>query len=124
MLSSCPPLPPDIRLGPKAALALSLALHELCTNAAKYGALSAETGQARITWHVAGDGDAALFRFRWQESGGPPVKAPERKGFGSRLIERSLAGSFGGQAGIRYEAAGVVWSIEAPLLALQEPTSG
>ncbi|MBM1174427.1 sensor histidine kinase [Microvirga arabica] len=115
---------PDIRLGPKAALALSLALHELCTNAAKYGALSMETGQVEITWHVAGDKDAALFRFRWQESGGPPVKAPERKGFGSRLIERSLAGSFGGQAGIRYEPTGIVWSIETPLSALQEPSSG
>jgi PAS domain S-box-containing protein len=115
---------PDIRLGPKAALALSLALHELCTNAAKYGALSVETGQVRITWHVAGEGEATLFRFRWQESGGPLVRAPERKGFGSRLIERSLAGSFGGQAGIRYEAAGVVWSIEAPLSALQEAGSG
>jgi len=115
---------PDIRLGPKAALALSLALHELCTNAAKYGALSTDTGQVGITWHVAGDGDDALFRFRWQESGGPPVKAPDRKGFGSRLIERSLAGSFGGQAGIRYDPAGVVWSIETPLSVLQEPTSG
>jgi two-component sensor histidine kinase len=114
----------DIRLGPKAALALSLALHELCTNAAKYGALSVETGQVEITWHVSGDGDAALFRFRWQESGGPPVKAPERKGFGSRLIERSLAGSFGGQAEIRYEPTGVVWSIETSLPDLQEPTSG
>ena len=83
-----------------------------------------DTGQVEITWHMAGDGDAALFRFRWQESGGPPVKAPDRKGFGSRLIERSLAGSFGGQAGIRYEPTGVVWSIETPLSALQEPGSG
>ncbi|WP_160310594.1 PAS domain S-box protein [Microvirga vignae] len=115
---------PDVRLGPKAALALSLALHELCTNAAKYGALSVDTGQVEITWDVAGDGDAALFWFRWQESGGPPVKSPERKGFGSRLIERSLAGSFGEQAGIRYEPTGVIWSIEISLSALQEPASG
>jgi two-component sensor histidine kinase len=115
---------PDVRLGPKAALALSLALHELCTNAAKYGALSVDTGQVGITWHVTGDGDAALFRFRWQESGGPPVKPPARRGFGSRLIERSLAGSFGQQAGISYEPAGVVWSIETPLSALREPAPG
>ncbi len=108
----------------KAALALSLALHELCTNAAKYGALSVDAGQVEITWHVVGDGDDALFRFRWQESGGPLVKAPERRGFGSRLIERSLAGSFGQQAGISYEPTGVVWTMETPLSALQEPTSG
>ncbi|GEO16959.1 sensor histidine kinase [Microvirga aerophila] len=115
---------PDVHLGPKTTLALSLALHELCTNAAKYGALSVDAGQVEITWNVARDGEAGLFRFRWQESGGPLVKAPVRKGFGSRLFERSLAGSFGEQAGIIYEPAGVVWSIETPLSALQEPTSG
>jgi len=115
---------PDVRLGPKAALALSLALHELCTNAAKYGALSVETGLVEIAWRVDGEGEAALFRFRWQETGGPLVKAPERKGFGSRLIERSLAGSFGEQTAIRYEPTGVVWNIETPLSILQETTSG
>ncbi len=115
---------PDVPLGPKAALALSLTLHELCTNAAKYGALSVDAGQVEITWEVAGEGDAALLRFKWQESGGPTVKAPKRKGFGSRLIEQSLAGSFGEQARISYEPTGVVWDIETPLLSLQEPTSG
>jgi len=113
---------PGVRLGPKAALALSLALHELCTNAAKYGALSVDTGQVAITWHVAGEEEAALFRFRWQESGGPPVKLPERKGFGTRLIERSLAESFGTQAEIGYEPTGVVWGIETPMSSLREPT--
>lgn len=115
---------PDVRLGPKAALALSLTLHELCTNAAKYGALSVEAGQVEVTWQVAGEGDDARFRFQWQESGGPTGKAPEHKGFGSRLIEQSLAGSFGEQAGIRYEPTGVVWTIETPLSSLQEPISG
>jgi PAS domain S-box-containing protein len=115
---------PNVHLGPKTALALSLALHELCTNAAKYGALSVATGQVEITWHVSGEGNAAQFRFRWQEIGGPRVKAPDRKGIGSRLIERSLAGSFGNKAEIGYEPTGVVWSIETRLSALQEPTSG
>jgi two-component sensor histidine kinase len=114
---------PNVRLGPKAALALSLALHELCTNATKYGALSAGVGQVEITWHVAGEGDTARFQFRWQESGGPLVKAPERKGFGSWLIEQSLAGSFGEQAGISYEPTGVVWTIVTRLSSLQEPIS-
>ncbi|WP_262267781.1 sensor histidine kinase [Microvirga yunnanensis] len=111
---------PDVPLGPKVALALSLTLHELCTNAAKYGALSVDAGRVEITWHVSGEGAGARFRFRWQESGGPLVKPPQRKGFGSRLIERSLASSFGNQAGITYEPTGVVWSIEASLTALQE----
>lgn len=114
---------PDVRLGPKAALALSLTLHELSTNAAKYGALSVDSGRVEITWEVTGEGDAACLRFRWQESGGPVVKAPERKGFGSRLIEQSLAGSLGDKARISYEPTGVVWMIETPLAALQDQTS-
>lgn len=115
---------PEVHLGPKAAPALSLTLHGLRTNAAKYGAQSVAMGRVEITWHVAGERDADLFRFRWQEIGGPLLKAPERKGFGSRLIERSLAGSFGEQAGIRYEPPGVVWRIETPLSVLQETTPG
>jgi PAS domain S-box-containing protein len=111
---------PDVRLGPKAALALSLALHELCTNATKYGALAVDAGQVEITWHVSGEGDAALMRFQWRESGGPVVKAPGRKGFGSRLIEQSLAGSFGGTTGISYEPTGVVLRLETALSSLQE----
>lgn len=113
---------PEVRLGPKAALALSLSLHELCTNAAKYGALSVEFGRVEITWEVKGEGDAARLKFRWQESGGPVVKAPERKGFGSRLIEQSLADSLGDKARISYEPTGVIWSIEALLISLQEQT--
>jgi two-component sensor histidine kinase len=65
----------------------------------------------------------ALFCFRWQESGGPLVEPPQRKGFGSRLIERSFTESFGEQAAIRYEPTGVVWSIVVPLFTLQESTS-
>lgn len=114
---------PDIRLEPKAALALGLALHELCTNAAKYGALSAPTGRVEITWNVIEEKAPALFCFRWQESGGPLVEPPQRKGFGSRLIERSFTESFGEQAAIRYEPTGVVWSIVVPLFTLQESTS-
>lgn len=111
---------PDLTLGPKAALALSLALHELGTNATKYGALSAPEGQVEITWSVCDGPQGEQFSFRWQESGGPKVIAPTRKGFGSRLIERGLAGSLGGDVQIAYEPAGLVLTIDAPLTALQE----
>ena len=99
---------PDIRLVPKAALAL----HELATNAAKYGALSTDTGTVRLQWSVSGD--PARFSFRWRESGGPPVVTPARRGFGSRLIERGLAQDLDGRIELVFDPAGVVCSIDAP----------
>ncbi|MDG2571220.1 sensor histidine kinase, partial [Vibrio parahaemolyticus] len=114
---------PRVRLIPRTALAIAMAIHDLATNAAKYGALSVPSGCVVITWTLT-PGAAPRLVLRWREHNGPPVTAPTRRGFGTRLIERSLAGSFGEQAGIRYEPPGVVWSIEAPLSALQEPTSG
>lgn len=102
---------PDIRLSPKAALAISMALHELATNAVKYGALSGERGTVRLEWKIA-DG---LLTIYWQESGGPAVEPPRHKGFGSRLIERSLAGELGGKVQMEYLRRGVVCRIEAPL---------
>ena len=78
---------PDLRVQPRSAVALSMAIHELSTNAIKYGALSGDTGRVAIDWEVT-DG---RFRLRWQEQGGPPVSPPKRKGFGSLMIERVLA---------------------------------
>jgi two-component sensor histidine kinase len=103
----------DLRLAPRSALALAMALQELATNAVKYGSLSNETGQVAITWQV--DGPSGLLRFVWTESGGPPVRAPSRRGFGSRLIERSLASDLGGRADLQFHPGGVVCSIEAPV---------
>ncbi len=111
---------PDLSLGPKAALGLSLALHELGTNATKYGALSVPEGHVEIAWSVADAAEQPGFHFRWQEHGGPQVTPPTRKGFGSRLIERGLSGSLGGNVRIAYEPAGVVLTIDAPLAALQD----
>jgi len=105
---------PDLRLTPRMALALTLALHELATNAAKYGALSVPTGQVAITWTVT-PGDSPNLTLRWQESGGPPVVPPKEKGFGSRLIERSLALELGGEVHISYEPRGVVCDVSAPV---------
>ncbi|MFK5600647.1 PAS domain-containing protein [Methylobacterium sp. HMF5984] len=105
---------PTIMVGSKAALSLSLMLHELATNAAKYGALSNADGRVTITWRIEGDGDEAPVTLRWIEAGGPPVVAPKRTGFGTRLIERGLAGSFNGEVELSYPSSGVVCTIVAP----------
>jgi len=107
---------PDLRLSPKSALALTLALHELATNAAKYGALSVPTGKVNITWHI-NHGDAPGFSFRWQEQNGPRVSPPSRRGFGSQLIERVLAFELKGDVRIVYDPAGMSCDIVAPLSA-------
>lgn len=108
---------PALEIAAQAALALTLALHELCTNASKYGALSSDGGRVAIDWTVADDG---TFRLRWAETGGPPVEKPSRVGFGSRLIERSLGPQFGGTVSTDYDPAGVVCTFAAPLASLQE----
>ncbi|WP_246694763.1 PAS domain-containing protein [Methylobacterium sp. WL6] len=107
---------PEIEVGPKAALSLALMMHELATNAAKYGALSVPGGRVAVTWSLDAD---AMVRMLWTERGGPKVAPPTRKGFGSRLIERGLAGAVGGAVGLAYEPDGVVCRVEAPLSGFQ-----
>ncbi len=102
---------PVVRLSPKAALSLSMAMHELATNAVKYGALSQDAGRVDVSWGV-NDG---RMRIEWRESGGPPVKPPEKRGFGSRLVERGLAGEMGGTAQIDFQPQGIVCIIDAPI---------
>ncbi len=110
---------PEVSVSPKQALALSIALHELATNAAKYGALSNDTGRVEVTWLLAPtDGDDELH-LTWRESGGPAVTPPTRAGFGSRLIQRNLARELGGDAQIEYRPEGVVASISTPLDAVR-----
>jgi two-component sensor histidine kinase len=106
---------PGLQLRPKTALALSMALHELCTNAVKYGALSNEGGRVEIVWEVAGSPAGQRFRLRWSESGGPPVVPPSRKGFGSRLVERGLAAELRGEVRLSYDPGGLVCTIDAPV---------
>ena len=122
----CAAAGPPVALGPRAVLTLSLMLHELATNAAKYGALSSPAGRVAIAWTIrdaapppAGDG-RAMLRLHWRESGGPPVVPPTRCGFGSRLIERSLVHSFGGRVALRFPPEGAEMELEAPLAALQD----
>ncbi len=112
---------PSVLLGPKAALSLTLILHELATNAVKYGALSSRSAEAKveIAWEIEQHDADRKFKLRWQESGGPPVTPPTRKGFGSRLIERSFPSS-SSKTELHYPPEGVVFTFETPLEALQE----
>jgi two-component sensor histidine kinase len=106
---------PRLLLAPRMALALAMAVHELATNAAKYGALSTPTGRILIRWTVAENAPPLLI-LTWEEQDGPPVVQPTRKGFGTRLIERSLAMELGGEVRLSYEPTGVVCVVEAPLV--------
>ncbi|WP_421931310.1 sensor histidine kinase [Phenylobacterium sp.] len=108
---------PSVRIAPRAAVALAMALHELATNAAKYGALSTETGRVSVTWSLAaGDGQSRLV-LDWRERAGPPVTPPSRKGFGSRLLLQGLTADLGAAAQIRYEPGGLTCRIDASLIA-------
>ena len=83
---------PSVALSAKSALMLTMCLHELATNAAKYGALSNGTGQVHLAWELIRNGSEGKIKLTWRESGGPPVTTPQRKGFGSVLIEQSFLG--------------------------------
>ncbi|WP_354284285.1 HWE histidine kinase domain-containing protein [Sphingomonas sp. PvP056] len=106
---------PSIRLSPEVTLALSMALHELATNAIKYGALSNADGSVDVRWALQGSDGDRHFRFAWVEHGGPCVTAPTRTGFGSRMIERVLSRHVRGEAKLSYLPAGVRFEIEAPI---------
>ncbi|WP_113434348.1 PAS domain S-box protein [Rhizobium sp. SYY.PMSO] len=103
---------PAIKLAPRAVVSISLALHELATNAAKYGALSVPDGRVAITWLLE-TGKTDLLKLRWQESGGPTVKQPTHKGFGSRLIGSLLAAELNGDVHISYEPGGLICEVQA-----------
>jgi two-component sensor histidine kinase len=108
---------PEVRLVPRTALALSMALHELATNAVKYGALSDAQGRLSLTWSVDRGHAPPRLHLRWEETEGPPVAPVARRGFGSRLIERTLAQDLDGEARIDFAPAGVVCTVDAPLVA-------
>ncbi|MDR6790306.1 PAS domain S-box-containing protein [Sphingomonas sp. BE138] len=106
---------PAITLKPEVTVAFALALHELATNAAKYGALSNHTGTVMLEWNMAGRGKDAVLSISWREQGGPPVAPPQRKGFGSTLIERSLRSYFRGKTETHFRPEGFVFELEARL---------
>ena len=106
-----------ITLGTRATLSLALLLHELITNALKYGALSNDTGRIKISWQTESSDDEIDFRLQWREQDGPDVVVPTRKGFGSRLINTGLAGTGGTQ--LHYHRSGLEADFTAPLAELQ-----
>ncbi len=111
---------PAFKVAPKTAITLALALHELATNAAKYGALSNSGGTIAIRWEVIGAQDEEpQFAFTWTESGGPPVEQPQRRGFGTRMIERGLTAELGGEVAIAFNREGIVCTVLAPLSSIQ-----
>jgi two-component sensor histidine kinase len=107
----------EIEVGPAAVLSLAMALNELCTNAVKYGALSNAQGRVEITSVL--DEKAQRFKLIWEEKGGPPVKPPSRRSFGTKLIEHSLARLLHGDARLRFEPAGVICEFDFPLASLR-----
>jgi two-component sensor histidine kinase len=106
---------PHLTLEPKPALALALAVNELATNAAKYGAMSTANGSVAIRWNTDMRKDVPMFVFTWQEFGGPPVTEPSHKGFGTRMIERLLANDFRGDVSLAYQREGVICRLTTPL---------
>jgi PAS domain S-box-containing protein len=106
---------PDVKLAPQTAVSFALAVHELCTNAIKYGALSVETGRVHVESNITTRGGEPRLSFRWREIGGPAVVQPTRRGFGTEMIERGLAGQLGGSARVDFRPEGLVCEIEAPL---------
>jgi PAS domain S-box-containing protein len=107
---------PNVRLPARYAINLGLVLHELVTNAAKYGALSTNAGHLDMNWTVVQNEDRPdQLRIHWTESGGPPVAPPKRQGFGSRLIRRSIEGELGGYMVLNFAEGGVSYDISVPL---------
>ncbi len=106
---------PEVTIAPKAAQTFSLLVHELATNASKYGALSQPAGQVNVSWSIEGHGKDALFKFKWLESKGPIVAVPTGKGFGRAVLERAVEAEFGGKPRISFDPEGVCYEIDLPL---------
>jgi two-component sensor histidine kinase len=112
---------PNIELRPQASLALAMILHELATNAAKYGAFSGEAGQVAISWRLEDDDPIAQVALDWTESGGPLVKPPTRRGHGTSFVERSVAFELEGTANIEFARQGLRAFLRFPLARASMP---
>jgi two-component sensor histidine kinase len=111
---------PDVLLAPNTAQAIAMTLHELATNAAKYGSLSVPKGHLEVTWSRAADGPLIL---RWTESGGPPTKKPTREGFGTHVIERMIRRLLKGEMHLNWRAEGLACEIVLSGRTIQQPTT-
>jgi two-component sensor histidine kinase len=101
---------PKLRLNAAAAQAIGLALHELATNAGKYGALSVDAGRVEVGWWFDGD----IFSMNWDERNGPPVSRPERRGFGSTVIVSMAKRTVDGEVELDYAPSGLTWRLTCP----------
>ena len=106
---------PDMQLKPREAVHLGLVLHELGTNARKYGALKVPEGMVNVSWHFMGPGARYHLEIKWVETGGPVLRPPTRQGFGTLLIERGLRDALGGEACITFAPTGVICDMRLPL---------
>jgi two-component sensor histidine kinase len=106
---------PHVPLSPRVAVILSMIVHEIATNAAKYGALSNDSGTVTVDWEVITENATKKLRLIWTEAGGPHVTAPVQRGFGSRLIERSARDQLGGDATVDFLPRGVVYTVTCTL---------
>jgi PAS domain S-box-containing protein len=104
-----------MRISPKATVALSMVLHELAANATRYGALSASSGRVTLTWSVEIGKRGTTVTLSWREAGGPPVVEPERRGFGLKLVERSIVQELSGQAEIAFAPTGLLCILSFPI---------
>ena len=106
---------PRVPLSPRLAVVLAMIVHEIATNAAKYGALSNDAGKITLDWEVISENATSKLRLVWTETGGPHVSAPIQRGFGSRLIERSARDQLGGEATVDFLPHGVVYTVTCRL---------
>ncbi len=106
---------PKVPLSPRQAVVMSMIVHEIATNAAKYGALSNEQGTVKLDWDIAAGKPVRRLKLMWTETGGPHVAAPVQRGFGSRLIERSARDQLGGDATVDFLPRGVVYTLNCSL---------
>jgi two-component sensor histidine kinase len=107
---------PPLELAADLAIPVGMALHELTANSVKYGALSTPGGCLRVTWDVRHSENKRKLHLEWRESGGPAVREPERKGFGTTMLERILPAQAGADVQIDFDPAGLRFVMEAPLV--------
>ena len=108
----------DIRLSPKAVVAMGMALHELATNAVRHGALSVPEGRLTVDWRIE-SGNQPKLRLTWTERDGPVVGKPTRLGFGARLLEKGLARELSGDVALTYDSVGLICRMGLPMRALE-----
>ncbi len=106
---------PDVRVTSAAVIAIAMTLNELCTNTTKFGALSVPTGRVDIAWTL--DPTMQRLHLKWTEQNGPAVRAPDKRSFGTRLVE-TLGKQLKGDVHLRYEPSGFVYALDVPLVSL------